>query len=58
MKLEMIFYILGVIFIFASVLYFAWEFITDLPDPIKLAILIVATIIMFVVGEIMRETDL
>ena len=58
MKMETIFYILGVIFIFASILYFTWEFITDLPDPVKLAVLIVATAITFIAGEMMREADL
>ena len=58
MKMETIFYVLGVIFIFASILYFAWEFITDLPEPVKLAVLIVATAITFIAGEMMREADL
>jgi len=58
MKLHYIFYIVGIIFIFASVIYFAREFINELPDAIKLIILIASVIITFVVAELLRGNDL
>lgn len=54
MKVQYIFYIIGVLFIFSSVWYFAREFIADLPDPIKLILLIAAVIASFIVSEILR----
>jgi len=58
MKLQYIFYILGVLFIFGAVWYFAREFIKDLPDILKLIILAVAIIISFFIAEILRGKDL
>ena len=57
MKIQYIFYIVGVLFIFASVWYFTRTFIQELPDPIKLVLLIVAVIVSFVVAEILRGAD-
>lgn len=58
MKFQYIFYIVGVIFIFASVIYFSREFINDLPDSIKLIILIVSVVVSFIVAELLRENNL
>ena len=57
MKIQHIFYTVGVFFIFASVWYFAREFINDLPDPIKLGILIVSVIVTFIIAELLRGSD-
>jgi hypothetical protein len=57
MKIQYIFYTVGILFIFASVWYFAREFIKDLPDPIKLVLLITAIIASFIVAEILRGGD-
>ena len=57
MKSHYIFYIVGVIFIFASVWWFAREFIDELPDPIKLMLLIVATVVTFIIAEFLRGAD-
>jgi hypothetical protein len=54
MKLHYIFYIVGIIFIFATVIYFAKEFINDLPDGLKLLLLIFSIIITFILAEILR----
>ena len=54
MKLQYLFYIVGVIFIFFAVWYFAREYIKALPDMIKLILLIVSTIVSFVIAEFMR----
>jgi len=58
MKIEYVFYIIGVVFIFAAVMYFAWEFIAELPDPIKLVVLVISVIVAFVVAELFRGGDL
>ncbi len=57
MKIQYIFYTIGVLFIFASFYWFAKEFINDLPDPIKLIILIVAVFVTFVIAELLRGGD-
>lgn len=57
MKIQYIFYTIGVLFIFASFYWFAKEFINDLPDPIKLTILIAAVFITFVIAELLRGGD-
>ena len=58
MKIENVFYFVGVIFLFISVWYFAREFIDDLSNSIKLVILIISVIVTFVVGELLRESDI
>ncbi len=58
MKIQTIFYVIGVLFIFGSVWYFASEFIDKLPNPIKLLLLVVAVIVTFVVAELLREREL
>lgn len=57
MKVQSIFYLVGVIFIFASVWYFAREYIAQFPNSIKLILLIVSTVIVFVIAEFMRGAD-
>lgn len=57
MKIQHIFYTIGVFFIFASVWYFAREFIADLPNSIKLLLLIVGIILAFVIAEFLRGAD-
>jgi cell division protein FtsW (lipid II flippase) len=57
MKIQYIFYSVGVIFIFAAVWYFAREFIDDLPDVIKLLILVVAVVVAFIIAEFLRGAD-
>lgn len=58
MKIHHIFYIVGIIFIFASVWYFAREFIASLPDPIKLTLLIVSVVLSFILAEMFRGSNL
>jgi len=58
MKIEYIFYILGVIFIFASVWWFAREFIDQLPNEIKLIILIFSFVGSFIIAELLRGGNL
>jgi len=58
MKLQYLFYILGIIFLFATVSYFAYNYLFDLPDSIKTVILLLAMIVFFVLGEVMWEKNI
>ena len=58
MKIHYLFYIVGIIFIFGSVWYFAREFIDELPNFIKLTLLVISIIIIFVIAELLRGRDL
>lgn len=58
MKMHYLFYVVGVIFIFASVWYFTREFIRDLPNMIKLILLIISVVVSFVVAEFMRGAEI
>ena len=58
MKMQYIFYIIGVIFIFISTIYFAKEFIVNLPNEIKLILLVLSVIITFVLAEFFRGADI
>jgi len=57
MRLENIFYTIGIIFILAAVIYFTREFIVNLTDPIKLVLLIIATVAVFILAELFRGKD-
>jgi hypothetical protein len=58
MKLQYLFYILGIIFLFATVTYFSYNYLFDLPDSIKTIILVLVIVVFFVLGEIMEEKEL
>ena len=45
MKIQGVFYTIGVLFIFSAVWYFSRAFIADLPNSIKLSLLIASIII-------------
>jgi len=57
MKLQYLFYIIGIIFIFITVAYFAYNYLFSLADGIKTIILVLAIIVFFALGEIMWEKD-
>ena len=58
MKVQYLFYIVGVIFVFAAVWYFAHEYIAQFPRIIKLILLVVAIVVSYVVAEFMRGSDI
>lgn len=58
MKMQYLFYIVGVIFIFAAVWYFAHEYIAQFPRIIKLILLLVAIVVSYVIAEFMRGSDI
>ncbi|MEK6847153.1 MAG: hypothetical protein AABY16_03235 [Nanoarchaeota archaeon] len=57
MKVQYLFYIVGIIFVFVAVWYFAREYIAQFPRIIKLILLIVAIIVSYVIAEFMRGSD-
>jgi hypothetical protein len=57
MKLQYLFYILGIIFLFATVAYFSYNYLFELSDGIKTIILVLSIIVFFVLGEVLWETD-
>jgi len=54
-KIQYVFYVLGVIFLFSTVAYFSYEYLFDLSDGMKTIILVCLIIVFFVGGEIMKE---
>ncbi|MEK6792409.1 MAG: hypothetical protein AABX96_04415 [Nanoarchaeota archaeon] len=57
MKIQYLFYIVGVIFVFASVWYFAKEYIAQFPNSVKLILLVVSVVVSYVIAEFMRGSD-
>jgi hypothetical protein len=57
-KAEYIFYAFGIVFLFATIAYFAYEFLFNLSDLIKAIILGLLTIGFFVLAEYLRERDI
>jgi hypothetical protein len=58
MKLEYLFYILGIIFLFATVAYFSYNYLFNLSDLLKTIMLIGSIIIFFFLGEVFWEKDI
>lgn len=58
MNLQYLFYVLGIVFLFATVSYFAYNYLFSLPDSIKAVILFLLVIVFFVFGEVMEESDI
>ena len=58
MKLQYLFYVLGIIFVFATVAYFSYNYLLDLSDGLKTIILVLVIIVFFALGEVMWEKDI
>jgi len=58
MNLQYLFYVLGIIFLFATVSYFAYNYLFSLSDGIKTIILVLLIIVFFVLGEVMEDADI
>ncbi|MBT3720482.1 hypothetical protein HOC29_04030 [archaeon] len=56
-KAQYIFYIIGIIFLFATVAYFSYEYLFNLSDIIKAIILVCLTIVFFFVADFMAERE-
>lgn len=58
LKAEYIFYILGIIFLFATVAYFSYEYLFSLSDIVKTIILVCLVVASFFVADWMAERDI
>lgn len=58
MKLQYLFYVLGIIFLFAAIAYFSYNYLFSLSDGVKSIILVLLIIVFFVFGEVMEESDI
>ena len=58
MKLQYLFYVLGIIFLFATAAYFSYNYLFSLPDGIKTIILVLVMLVFFVLGEVLWEKEL
>src|SRR3989338_2089273 len=57
MKVQYFFYVLGILFLFATLAYFSYEYLFDLTNTAKTSILVLIAVIFFSLGDIMRERD-
>lgn len=55
---QYIFYIIGIVFVFATVAYFSYEYLFNLSDIVKTIILVLLVIVFFVVADFMAERDI
>ena len=56
-KAQYIFYVIGIIFLFATISYFAYQYLFNLSDTIKTIVFICLTIVFFFIAEFMAERD-
>ena len=57
-KMQYVFYVLGIAFLFATVAYFSYEYLFELADIVKVIILVCITIVFFVVADIMGDRQI
>jgi hypothetical protein len=57
-RFEYIYYVLGIIFLFATLIYFAQEYVLNLTKLQKTIILCCLVIAFFFSGDLLRERDL
>ena len=54
-KAEYIFYVIGIVFVFATISYFSYEYLFDLPDIVKAVILFSASVLFFFAADFLAE---
>ncbi|HLD97074.1 MAG TPA: hypothetical protein VI934_01900 [Candidatus Nanoarchaeia archaeon] len=54
-KMEYVFFVLGVIFIFATVAYFSYKYVFGLADSVKAVILLLLSVVTFFIGVTLQE---
>ena len=54
-KAQYIFFVIGIVFLFATIAYFSYEFLFNLSNTIKTIVLICSVIVFFTIAEFMRE---
>ncbi|MBI4438982.1 hypothetical protein HY640_03570 [Candidatus Woesearchaeota archaeon] len=55
MQMQHLFFVVGIIFLFASVSYFSYQYVFSLSKEIKTAILALLVVAFFFGGELMKE---
>lgn len=55
MKVEYIFYAVGVIFAIAAVVYFTWEYLFELGRPLKITVLLLLTLAFYFLANYLRR---
>jgi len=58
MKFQNLFYIIGIIFLFATASYFSYNYLFNLSDSLKTIMLVLLIIIFFVIGGLFEERDI
>ncbi len=58
MKIQALFYVIGMVFLFATISYFAYNYLFRASDSIKTVQLILLIIVFFVLGNIMEGKDI
>jgi hypothetical protein len=58
LKLESIFYIVGGIFAFATIIYFAWEYLITFSRFIKVIMLVLVTIALYFCARELHRRDM
>ncbi|MBS3127553.1 hypothetical protein J4410_00215 [Candidatus Woesearchaeota archaeon] len=54
-KAEYVFYVIGIIFLFATLAYFSYEYLFNLSDLAKTIILLCLAVVFFFLGDFMKE---
>ena len=57
MRLQNLFYIIGIVFLFATITYFSYNYLFNLSDTIKTIILALLIIVFFSLGAILEDKD-
>lgn len=55
MKVQYIFYVIGIVFLFSTVAYFSYEYLFSLSNVVKTVILVCLSIMFFFVGDFLKE---
>lgn len=56
-KAQYIFYFIGIVFLFATIAYFSYEYLFSLSDLVKTIILLCLVVIFFFLADYMAERD-
>jgi hypothetical protein len=57
-KLQYIFYGVGIVFLFATILYFSYEYLFNLSTLAKTLILGCLVVVFFFAGDLLQERDI
>jgi hypothetical protein len=57
-KAQYIFYVIGIIFLFATISYFSYEYLFNLSEGVKAAVLVCLTIATFFTADYLAERDI